>query len=171
MRTTATLNPNFSIRFATSDDAALVIEYMKKLGEYQKMADEITATESDIRQLLAEKRGEAVFGIYNGEVCGFVYFCQKSSAFTGRAGLYIDGFLVDDKYRHLGLGKIIMGFMCRLALDRGCKMLEWGCLDWNAPTIDFYRKLGAYSIDDMTIFRFAPEHLVKNAALFDAAKA
>lgn len=165
-----TPNPDFLIRHATGDDAALVVEYMRKLGTYQKMLDQITATEPQIRRLLDENWGEAVFGIYKGEIVSFAYFCQKSSAFTGRAGLYIDGFLVDETIRHQGLGKIIIGYLCKLATDRNCEFLEWGCMDWNAPTIQFYEGLGAYSLDEMTIFRFSPNRLRANAAMFDGAK-
>jgi len=161
-----TRDPQFFLRFATPDDAGEVVRFMKQLGAYQKMADKITATEANIRQLLAGSRGEAVFGLYGGEPVGFVYFCQTSSAFTGQTGLYIDGFLVDDAMRFKGLGKIMMAFMARLALERGCQRLEWGCLDWNAPTIEFYKGLGATSVDIMTIYRFAPEQLQANAALF-----
>lgn len=167
MQNDVTYDADFKIRHATENDAALVVEYMHKLGAYQKMADEITATELQIKQLLAENRGEAVFGIFKGEVVGFAYFCMKSSAFTGRAGLYIDGFLVDAEIRHKGFGKIIMGYLCKLALQRNCQMLEWGCLDWNAPTIAFYEKLGAYGLDGMTIFRFAPEQVKSVAAMFE----
>ena len=161
-----TPNPNFTLRHASPGDAKLVVDYMKKLGAYQKMADKITATEPKIRRLLNEKLGEALFGYYNEEIVGFAYFCQKSSAFTGRSGLYIDGFLVDSEVRHKGFGKIIIGYLCSLALQRNCQMMEWGVLDWNTPAIDFYRNLGAYSVDDMTIFRFAPEELETNAHAF-----
>lgn len=164
--TIQTKDPRFSLRFATPDDAGLVLSFMKKLGTYQKMADKIIATEEGLRTLLAQTKGEAVFGIYDGVVVGFVYFCQTSSAFIGQSGLYIDGFLVDDTLRSKGLGKTMMAFMSKLALERGCQRLEWGCLDWNAPTIAFYRAMGAYSVDNMTIYRFAPEQLRVNAALF-----
>lgn len=160
-------NPDFSIRHATGKDAASIVAYMHKLGTYQKMADEITATEPQIRRLLDERLGEAVFGYYDGQIVGFAYYCRKSSAFTGRSGLYIDGFLIDEKLRHKGFGKIMIGYLCRLALDHGDEFLEWGCLDWNAPTIQFYQALGAYSLDDMTIFRFKSQQLHANALLFD----
>ena len=166
MQKIKTTNPDFILQHASPDDADLVVQYMKKLGAYQKMADKITATEPQIKRLLDEKLGEALFGFYKGEIVGFAYFCQKSSAFTGRAGLYIDGFFVDSQVRHQGLGKIIMGYLCSLALQRNCQMLEWGVLDWNTPTIEFYRSLGAYSVDEMTIFRFTPDDLKSNALAF-----
>ena len=161
-----TQDPQFTLRFATPDDAAWVVHFMQKLGSYQKMADKVIATEAGIRTLLAEQKGEAVFGLYDGEMVGLVYFCQTSSAFIGQSGLYIDGFLVDETLRHKGLGRIMMAFMSRLALERGCQRLEWGCLDWNEPTIQFYKSMGAYGVDTMTIYRFAPEQLKANAALF-----
>lgn len=167
MPSITTANPDFLIRHATPDDAALVVDYMKKLGAYQKMADKITATPPQIKRLLEAKLGEALFGYYKGEIAGFAYFYQKSSAFTGRSGLYIDGFLIDSQVRHQGLGKIVMGYLCTLALARNCQMLEWGVLDWNTPTIEFYRGLGAYSVDEMTIFRFTPDDLMANARMFE----
>ena len=105
-------------------------------------------------------------GDYDGQTVGFVYFFQNSSAFIGQSGLYVDGFLVDDAVRFQGLGQIMMAFMSKLAVERGCQRLEWGCLDWNEPTIAFYRHMGAYSVDTMTIFRFSPDQLKVNAALF-----
>lgn len=162
----STKTPRFSLRYAKPEDAALVVEYMKKLGAYQKMLDKITATESGIRKLLATQGGEAIFGLYDGEIVGFAYFYQNSSAFTGQSGLYIDGFLIDPAMRGKGLGKIMLSFLSKLTIERGCKRLEWGCLDWNEPTITFYRNMGAYSVDEMTIYRFSPEQLEKNAGLF-----
>ena len=167
MQNIQTCNPDFHIRHASLDDAELVVQFMQKLGAYQKMADKITATATQIKRLLTERLGEAVFGIYRGDIVSFAYYFQKSSAFTGRSGLYIDGFFVDLQVRNLGLGKIIMGYLCKLALDRNCQMMEWGVLDWNAPTIAFYKNLGAYSVDEMTIYRFTPDDLVLHAQVFD----
>ena len=161
-----TKNHKFSLRFATPQDAGLVLEYMKKLGAYQKMLDKITATEDGIRKLLSEGKGETVFGEYDGQTVGFFYFFQNATADIGQSGLYVDGFLIDDAVRFQGLGQIMMAFMSKLAVERGCQRLEWGCLDWNEPTIQFYRDMGAYSVDAMTIFRFSPDQLKVNAALF-----
>lgn len=163
----ATRDPRLTLRFATPDDAALVLAYMKKLGTYQKMADRIIATEAGLRTLLATQRGEAVLALYDGQPVGFIYFCQTSSAFIGQSGLYIDGFLVDDTVRFQGVGKVMMAFMARLALERGCQRLEWGCLDWNAPTIAFYTALGALPVQGMTLYRLGPEQLQANAERFE----
>lgn len=162
----ATRNPRLTLRFATPDDAALVLAYMKQLGAYQQMADKIIATEAGLRTLLATQKGEAVLALYDGQPAGFIYFCQTSSAFIGQSGLYIDGFLVDDALRFQGAGKIMMAFMARLALARGCQRLEWGCLDWNTPTIGFYTGLGALPVQGMTVYRFGPEQLQANAGRF-----
>lgn len=170
MKMIKTRDPRFTIRHATSKDATHVVTYMRKLGAYQKMTDAITATEQQISRLLDQRLGEAVLGYYDGKIVSFAYYCRKSSAFTGRSGLYIDGFLVDVDVRHKGLGKILIGYLCRLAKDQGDQFLEWGCLDWNTPTIEFYRNLGAYSVDDMTIFRFTLEQLCANSVLFEPAR-
>ncbi len=161
-----TKDPNFTLRFATPEDAGLVVEFMKKLGAYQKMLDKITATDEDMYKILSEKKGEAIFGDYDGKTVAFAYFCNNSSAFIGQTGMYIDGFYVDESMRFKGLGKIIMAFISKTAVERGCKRLEWGCLDWNEPTIKFYRDMGAYSVDIMTIFRFTPEKLMETARQF-----
>lgn len=162
----ATRHPRLTLRFATPDDAALVLAYMKKLGTYQKMADRIIATEAGLHTLLATQKGEAVLALYDGQPAGFIYFCQTSSAFIGQSGLYIDGFLVDDTVRFQGVGKILMAFMARLALERGCQRLEWGCLDWNTPTVQFYTGLGALPVPGMTLYRLSPEQLQANADRF-----
>lgn len=161
-----TKNPKFTIRFAKPEDASLVVEYMIKLGTYQKMADKITATKENVYKLLSENKGEVLFGDYDGETVAFIYFCHNSSAFIGQTGIYIDAFYIDKSVRSKGLGKIMMAFMSKLALQRGCKRVEWGCLDWNEPSINFYKELGAVSVDTMTIYRFSQDKLKENANRF-----
>ncbi|MDF3416088.1 GNAT family N-acetyltransferase [Sulfitobacter sp. M57] len=165
-----TIDPRVMIRQASGEDAAAVLGYMRKLGAYQKMSEAITATEPEIKRLLDENLGAAIFGYYDAQIVSFAFYHRKASAFSGRSGLYIDAFLVDAEIRHIGLGKILMGYLCRLALDQGDQFLEWGCLDWNTPAIEFYKNLGAYSVDDMTIYRFRPEHLQAGALLFEPAR-
>ncbi|MBL4765981.1 MAG: GNAT family N-acetyltransferase [Colwellia sp.] len=161
-----TKNSKFSLRMANPEDAERVVSFMKRLGDFQKMSDDITATPERIERLLLSKQGEAVFGIYDGKMVGFAYFHEKSSAFTGRSGLFVDGFFIDESMRGKGLGNIMMQFLSKTALDRGCEMLEWGCLDWNISAIEFYNKLGAYCIDTMHIYRLSPDDLKVTAAQF-----
>ena len=161
-----TKNQQFNLKFAQPEDAGLVVDYMRKLGTYQKMRDKIIAEKEEMEKILFEKRGEAVFGEYGGETVAFAYFYNNSSAFIGQRGMFIDGFYVDEEVRHKGLGKIIMAFLSKLAIRRGCKRLEWGCLDWNETSIKFYKNMGAYSVDNMRIYRFAPDTLKTVAAQF-----
>ncbi|MBN7771808.1 GNAT family N-acetyltransferase [Clostridium aminobutyricum] len=166
MEVIKTKDSKFTLRFAKPEDAGLVVEYMKKLGAYQKMLDKITATEEGISRILSEGKGEAIFGDYDGETVAFMYFFQNSSAFIGQTGVYIDAFYVEESMRFKGLGKIMMSFISKIALERGCQRLEWGCLDWNEPTVKFYKDLGAVGVDIMTIYRFTPDKLEANAEQF-----
>lgn len=166
MEIIVTKDPRFTLRFATPEDAKLVVEYMRKLGTYQKMLDKTIVTDEGMQKILSEKKGEAIFGDYDGETVAFAYFYNNSSAFIGQTGIFIDGFYVDEEMRFKGLGNIMMSFISKLAIERGCKRLEWGCLDWNEPSIKFYRKLGAISVDIMTIYRLTPDKLEETAEQF-----
>lgn len=152
-----TKNPEFFLRMSTPDDCGLVVDYMRKLGTFQKMRDAIVATPEGIRRLLEQGRGEAIFGYYQGKLVAMMYYCENSSAFIGQSGIYIDGLYVDEEMRGKGLGNILIAFISNLALERGHKRLEWGCLDWNEPAIQLYRKLGAKCVDIMRIYRFNEE--------------
>tara|TARA_R110001583_G_scaffold55667_6_gene168773 strand:+ start:6449 stop:6949 length:501 start_codon:yes stop_codon:yes gene_type:complete len=156
----------FDLRLGTPSDAALVVQFMHKLGSFQKMGDDITATPERIERLLKSKQGEVAFGLYDGEAVGFAYFHEKSSAFMGRSGLFIDGLLIDDSMRSKGLGNIMMQFLSKIAVERGCEFLEWGCLDWNTSAIAFDQNIGAYCIDTMRIYRLSPEDLNTTALRF-----
>ncbi|XPV83156.1 MAG: GNAT family N-acetyltransferase [Halarcobacter sp.] len=151
---------------ATSDDAQLIVTFMKKLGTFQKMEDAITATPKRIKRLLDEKLGEAVFGIYKNKICSFIYFHQKSSAFSGRKGLYIDAFFIDECVRGKGLGKIMFQYLAKYSIDKGCEYLEWACLDWNNKAMKFYEKQGAYCVDNLKLYRLSSDDLSFNAKDF-----
>lgn len=162
----ATKDPSFSLRMATADDAALLLAFMQKLGDHQRMVGEISATEVSLRRLLAERHGEVLFGYEGGVPVAFMYFGQSSSAFTGRSGLFIDAFYVDEAVRGRGFGKIMMEYLSNLTVARGGQMLEWGCLDWNAPTIAFYQRMGAYCLENMRVYRLSPDRLREQADRF-----
>lgn len=166
----STQNINFNIKFATPEDADLIISFIKKLAKYQNMEDVITTTPERIKRLLEEKLAEAVFGIYEDKIISFAFFNQKSSAFTGRKGLYIDAFFVDDCVRGKGLGKVMFQYLSKYSLDKGCEYLEWVCFDWNKSAIDFYEKLGGKCMDSLKLYRLSPEELSSNAKEFEDNK-
>ena len=106
-----TKDPKFTLRFAEPKDAAVVLEYSRKLGTYQKMRDKITATEEDFVRLISEKHGEAILGEYDGKTVAYAYIYNDSSAFSGKTSMYIDMFYVDEEMRGKGLGKILLAFV------------------------------------------------------------
>ncbi len=162
----STKNSDYDLQIATVEDSQLIVTFMKKLGKYQKMEDLITATPERIKRLLEEKLGEAVFGIYKKEIVSFAYFHQKSSAFSGRKGVYIDAFFIEDHVRGKGLGEIMFHYLSKYSVDIGCEYLEWACLDWNKSAIKFYEKQGAYCIDNLRLYRLSPDTLFLNSKNF-----
>ena len=153
-----------TLRLATSDDASLVFSFMQKLGAYQKMLDEVTSTEQSLRHLIESGQGSALLGYCDGKAIGLLFFNQTSSAFTGRTGLFVDALYVEDGYRHLGFGRLMMQHLCALAQQKGDQFVEWGCLDWNSQAIAFYFGMGAYSLDTMRVYRLSPDSIAKAAA-------
>ena len=162
----STKNEKFTLKMATSNDAELIVQFINKLAKFQKMEQTTTVTPERIKRLLDNNLAEVVLGYYEETPVAFSYFHQRSSAFTGRSGLYIDNFLIDDSMRGKGLGNIMFQFLSKYAVDSGCELLEWGCLDWNKKAIEFYEKQGAYCIDIMKIYRLSPEKLLENGSLF-----
>lgn len=148
---------NLIIRKATPDDSKLLVEYMMKLGEYQKMKDSIVITEEKAYELLEKGAGEAIFGYIDEKPVAFIYYYENSSAFIGERGIYIDGFYVEEKLRGCGYGKEMMKYIAKETLARGCKRMEWVCLDWNEPAIKFYASLGARKMDIFTTYRLTPD--------------
>lgn len=151
------MQDGFRIRKAEEKDASLVVEFTRKLGKYQKMLDKVIITEEEAKNLIRENAGEAIFGEMDGEAVAFIYYYMSSSAFNGGRGIYIDAFYVNEELRGQGIGKMMMKYMASLAVKRGCKRIEWVCLDWNEPSIKFYKNLGADSMDIMTVYRMSPE--------------
>lgn len=149
----------FIIKQAGPEDAALVLEFIQKLGIYQKMRDKVVAQEQDLQALLASGAGEAIFGTLEDEAVAFLYYYQIAPGLLGKKGLYIDVFYVEEPHRGTGLGRKMMRYMAQLALERGCERLEWVCLDWNEPAIDFYKNLGGNAMDIMTTYRLPPDKI------------
>ena len=153
-----------SFRNATERDCGLILEFIKGLAEYEKMLDQVVATEEILHEWLFEKKkAEVVFALENGKEVGFALFFHNFSTFLGRAGIYLEDLFVFPEYRGKGYGKALLQRLAAIAVERGCGRLEWSCLDWNKPSIDFYLSLGATPMDGWTVYRLTGEALVSNA--------
>jgi GNAT superfamily N-acetyltransferase len=140
-----------TFRKAVREDVPLILEFIKGLAEYEKMSDEVVATEEILDEWLFDKeKAEVIFAIAEGEEVGFALFFHNFSTFLGRAGIYLEDLFVKPKYRGNGYGKAILKRLAQIAVERGCGRLEWSCLDWNQPSIDFYLSLGATPMSGWT---------------------
>ena len=156
---------HMAIRFAEEADLPVVLRFIRELAEYEKMADQVVATEKLLREWMFEKRtAEALIGEADGEAVGFALFFHNFSTFLGRAGIYLEDLYVRPEHRGRGFGGAFLRRLAAIAVERGCGRLEWSCLDWNRPSIDFYRALGAEPMDEWTIYRVAGETLERLAA-------
>ena len=150
----------FEIRPAKENEAGLVLEFIKKLAVYEKMINEVEATEATIYEsLFVKHEAEVVFGCEDGVPVGFALFFHNFSTFVGRKGLYLEDLFVIPEKRGLGYGKALLLHLARLAKERHCGRMEWVCLDWNTPSINFYKSLGAKPMEDWTIYRLDEKSL------------
>jgi GNAT superfamily N-acetyltransferase len=149
------------IERATERDVALILRLIKELAVYERMADEVVATEDGLRQTLfgARPSAEVVVGYAGAEPAGFALFFHNFSTFLGKPGLYLEDLFVVPKFRGRGYGKALLVHLAKLAVERDCGRFEWSVLDWNEPAIGFYQKLGAKRMDAWTIFRVTGEAL------------
>ena len=149
-----------TFRQAEEKDAGLILYFIKQLAEYEHMSDEVVATEELLREWIFEKKkAEVIFALENGEAVGFALFFHNFSTFLGRAGIYLEDLFVLKEHRGKGYGKALLKKLAQTAIERGCGRLEWSCLDWNTPSIDFYLLLGARRMDDWTGYRMAGAQL------------
>ena len=153
--------PNFTIRPAKETEAGLILEFIKKLAVYEKCSDEVIADEATIyNSIFVEKAAEVVFAEEDGIVIGFALFFHNFSTFVGRKGLYLEDLFIIPEKRGLGYGKAILKYLANIAVERNCGRMEWICLDWNAPSLAFYRSIGAIPMDEWTVQRMN-ENVVK----------
>jgi len=142
---------------ATRRDVPLIFRFIKELAEYERLAHEVVATESELERTLFGERpfAEVVLAKLGGDPVGFALFFHNYSTFLGRPGLYLEDLYVRPEARSKGVGMALLRHLARLARERGCGRLEWWVLDWNEAAIRFYRKLGAEPMADWTVFRLA----------------
>lgn len=151
---------DFKLRFAEIKDASLILEFIKELAEYEKMSHEVVATEEIlIESIFQRKVAEVIIGEYQNKPVAFALFFHNFSTFLGRSGIYLEDLYVKTEMRGKGMGKIILSFLASLAVERNCGRLEWSCLDWNEPSIKFYKQLGALPMDEWTVYRLSSNQL------------
>lgn len=149
-----------SIRNAGRQDTSLILQFIRKLAEYEKMSDEVVADEKTLEEWIFDKqKAEVIFALEDGKEIGFALFFHNFSTFLGRAGIYLEDLYIEPEYRGKGYGKALLKKLAAVAVQRGCGRLEWWCLDWNKPSIDFYLSLGAQPMSDWTVYRITGDTL------------
>lgn len=154
------MDKQLTFRFATVKDVPLILKFIKGIAEYEKMLDEVETTEELLHEYLFEKqRAEVIFAIVDNVEVGFALFFHNFSTFVGKSGLYLEDIFVWPQYRGKGYGKAIFKQLVKIANERDCGRMEWVCLNWNQPSIDFYLSLNAKPLDEWTTYRLDKEGL------------
>ena len=158
---------NVTFRLAQAEDVGLILKFIKELADYEELLHEVVATEEILMETIFEKKAaEVVIAEYADEAIGFALFFHNFSTFLGRPGLYLEDLYVRPEMRGKGIGKLLLAYLAKLARDRNCGRLEWWCIDWNTPSIDFYKSLGAIPMDEWTVYRVTDKALVDLADEF-----
>ena len=157
---------DYHVKQATPADVPTILRMARGLAEYERMPAAVTATEEDLHRTLFQepRRAEAAIGYCDGKPAGIVVYFHTYSTFLGRPGIYLEDIYVDESHRGRGLGRVLMQYVARIAVERGCARFEWAVLDWNSPAIGFYEKLGARPQSDWTVYRLSGEALAQLAA-------
>ncbi|MDK2865707.1 MAG: hypothetical protein PWP51_239 [Clostridiales bacterium] len=151
-----------TFRKAKRDDVALILYFIKELASYEHLLDAVEATEAGLEQSLFDQgAAEVIFVAYEGEDVGFALFFQNYSTFVGGAGIYLEDLYVLETHRGKGLGKMLLQQVAKIAVERHCGRFEWACLNWNEPSIAFYKHMGAVPMSDWTVYRLEGEALKK----------
>ena len=154
------------IRFAQKTDVKTILEFIKELASYENLLDEVVATEELLTKWIFEKKkAEVLLLEVENKPVGFALFFHNFSTFLGKAGIYLEDLFVKKEYRGKGYGKALLKELAKIAVKRGCGRLEWSCLDWNKPSIDFYLSLSAKPMTEWTIYRLQGQDLTNFAKL------
>jgi GNAT superfamily N-acetyltransferase len=151
---------------AQESDAALILSFIRKLADYEKLSHEVIATEDQIREHVfgTNPVAEVLLAYWGGEPVGFALYFRNFSTFLGQAGIYLEDLFVEPAHRGKGIGKALLVRLAKIAVERGYGRLQWAVLDWNTPSIEFYRSLGAVPLDDWTVYRVTGEALEQLAS-------
>ena len=154
------------IRRATEADVPLILAFIRKIAEYEKLSHAVVATEDTLRASLFGPRpaAEVLLAYWDGSPAGYALFFENFSTFQGRPGMYLEDLFVDLELRGKGIGKALLKAVAKVAQERNCSRLEWSVLDWNTPAIEFYKSLGAKPLDEWTTFRMTAEAIEKLAS-------
>lgn len=151
---------NFNLRLATIDDTDLVLDFIKELAEYEHMSDQVVATPELLKDtIFDQKKAEVIIAEYDDKPVGFALFFHNYSTFLGRPGIYLEDLYVKEEMRGKGVGTRILSYLAELATERGCGRLEWSCLNWNEPSIQFYKQMSAVPMNEWTVYRLQGEAL------------
>ena len=154
------------IRKAVRQDVPLILEFIKGIARYEKMENEVVATTELLEEQLFDKgHAEVIFVMEEGAEVGFALFFHNFSTFLGRSGLYLEDLFVYSEHRGKGYGKALFLELVRIANERGCGRMEWVCLNWNKPSIEFYRSMGAVPLDEWTTYRLTSDAMKKLTSL------
>lgn len=161
--------PDFSLRNARREDVPLILSFIRELAEYEKLSHEVVATEDDIAQSLfgSSPKAFCVIAEANGEPAGFALCFYNYSTFQGRPGIYLEDLYVKPEFRGRGLGKKFFIHLAQRAMDENCGRIQWWVLDWNEPSIAFYKSMNAIPMEEWTVFRLegkSIEELAKRVA-------
>jgi GNAT superfamily N-acetyltransferase len=155
-----------TIRNANENDTALILDFIKQLSVYEKLPNEVTATIEILHNsIFVEKNAKVIFILEDEIEVGFALYFYNFSTFTGKKGLYLEDLFVLENYRGKGYGKKLLAYLANIAIKENCSRFEWIVLDWNTPSINFYKSFGAVSLEDWTVFRLQKEDLNNLAKL------
>ena len=159
---------DFSIRPASADDCQLILQFIKELAEYEKLSHEVVATPQILQESLFGERpyAEVLIGEYQATPVAYALYFHNLSTFTGRPGIYLEDIYVQPELRGKSFGRSLLSYIAKLAVERNCSRVEWSVLDWNEPSIQFYRSIGAIALDEWTVQRLHGEALSNFAKEF-----
>lgn len=158
------MDANLNFRYAERKDVPLILRFIRELADHEKLLNEVVADEATLEEWIFDKeKAEVIFACLGDKEIGFALFFHNFSTFLGRAGLYLEDLYVSPEYRGNGYGKAILKKLAAIAIERKCGRLEWWCLDWNKPSIDFYISSGAEAMSDWTVYRISGETLIELA--------